>query len=233
MQGLGQEGTRQFHSGAGKVRRPERIAGAVRRIRFKITAARLPANNGSMPEPLPPWPSPEPSHGRVRLRPVCESDAGMAMALAEDPYVSATGTLPHRADRDEARAWVKRQQHRHSEGRGFSFTIEDVGARVPVGHCGLWLSHLADGYASAGYAIAPAFRRNGFAAEALTALTGFAWSLAGLNRIDLFIEPWNAGSIRTAERSGYIRSGFRSGYQLAGGGQRDMLVFSAARSGGP
>ena len=108
-----------------------------------------------MPEPLPPWPSPEPSCGHVRLRSVCESDAGMAMALAEDPYL------------------------------------------------------------------------------ALTALTGFAWSLAGLNRIDLFIEPRNAGSIRTAERSGYIRRGFRSGYQLAGGGQRDMLVFSATRSGGP
>lgn len=182
-----------------------------------------------MPVTLPPWPSPSPSHGRVRLRPVSESDAGMAMALAEDSYVSATGTLPHRAGKDEALAWVRRQRRRHSEGKGFSFTIEDMVARIPVGHCGLWLPDLADGYASAGYAIAPVFRRNGFAVEALTALTSFAWSLPGLNRVNLFIEPWNTGSIRTAERSGYTRQGFRSSYPLAGGGQRDMLVFGASR----
>lgn len=187
----------------------------------------------ALPRPLPPWPDHTPSAGSVLLRPVSVSDTGMAMALATDPYVCATGTLPLNAGEQEALAWVRRQQRRHGEGRGFSFTIEERGSGLAVGHCGLWLQHLAEGFASAGYAVARDFRGRGFAADALSALTSFAWTLPGLDRIDLFIEPWNAGSIRTAERSGYTRQGFRSGYQLAGGGQRDMLVFSATLSGGP
>jgi len=157
----------------------------------------------------------------------------MAMALATDPYVCATGTLPLNADAEEALAWVRRQQGRHREGGGFSFTIEERGSGLPVGHCGLWLQHLADGHASAGYAVVPQFRGKGFAADALAALTSFAWTLPGLQRIDLFIEPWNAASIRTAERAGYAPAGMRRDYPLAGGERRDMRVYAALRPKAP
>ncbi|MBF4994506.1 GNAT family N-acetyltransferase [Arthrobacter gandavensis] len=179
--------------------------------------------------PLPPWPAGAPGFGRVLLRPVNSSDAGMAMALATDPYVCATGTLPLNAGEQEALAWVRRQQGRHREGRGFSFTIEERASSLPVGHCGLWVQHLAHGHASAGYAIAPGFRGRGLAADALAALTAFGWSLPGLRRIELFIEPWNAASVRTAECAGYAPEGLRRDYPLAGGERRDMRVFAVLR----
>lgn len=182
-----------------------------------------------MPDPLPPWPPTAPAFGRVLLRQVTGADAGMARALAADPYVAATGTLPLHASEQEALAWVKRQRGRHREGRGFSFTIEEQASGLPVGHCGLWLQHLTDGYASAGYAVAPEFRGRGFAAEALAALTAFGWSLAGLERIELFIEPWNTASVRTAERAGYAPAGVRRNYPLTGGERRDMRVYAALR----
>lgn len=185
-----------------------------------------------MPDPLPPWPVTAPACGRITLRPVTGADAGMARALAADPYVAATGTLPLHASEQEALAWIERQQGRHSEGRGFSFTIEEQASRLPVGHCGLWLLHLAEGYASAGYAVTPAYRGSGFAAEALAALTAFGWSLTGLERIELFIEPWNAASIRTAQRAGYAPAGVRRNYPLAGGGLRDMHVYAILRPAG-
>lgn len=187
---------------------------------------------GAMPEdalPLPPWPADAPSFARVLLRPVSSSDTGMAMALATDPYVCDTGTLPLNAGEQEALAWVKRQQGRHSEGRGFSFTIEEQLSGLAVGHCGLWLQHLAQGHASAGYAVVPQFRGRRFAADALAALTSFGWTVPGLQRIELFIEPWNAASIRTAEHAGYAAAGMRRDYPLAGGERRDVRVYAARR----
>ncbi|MER2133328.1 MAG: GNAT family N-acetyltransferase [Arthrobacter sp.] len=180
---------------------------------------------------LPPWPANAPSWGRVLLRPVSSRDAGMAMALATDPYVCATGTLPLNADEQEALDWVRRQQGRHREGRGFSFTIEEQASGHPVGHCGLWLQNLAQGHASAGYAVAPGFRGRGLAGDALAALTAFGWSLPGLQRIELFIEPWNTASIRTAERAGYVPAGMHRDYPLAGGELRDMRVYAVLRPG--
>ena len=98
-----------------------------------------------------------------------------------------------------------------------------------VGGCGLWLRELAAGRASAGYSIAPSARGHGFAADALRAVTAFGWSLPGLHRIELLIEPWNTASVRTAERSGYEREGLLRSYLEIGGRRRDMLVYASIR----
>lgn len=153
----------------------------------------------------------------------------MVRDLATDPYVPLVGTLPANADDDAARAWVRRQQGRHTEGAGFSFTITDARTGAPVGNCGLWLRQLAEGRASAGYAIAPSARGRGLAADALAALTGFGWTLPGLHRIELYIEPWNLASVRSAERAGFQREGLLRSHQEIDGRRRDMLLYATVR----
>jgi MFS family permease len=44
-------------------------------------------------------------------------------------------------------------------------------------------------------------------------LLAFAWSIPALYRIELYIEPWNAGSVKTAERAGYEREGLLRSHQ--------------------
>ncbi len=156
----------------------------------------------------------------------------MAQSLSTDPYVPQTGSLPGNATVQEAMAWVGRQQKRHAEGAGFSFTIARRSDDVAIGHCGLWLKDLDEGRASAGYAIAPFARRRGYAAEALAALTEFAWTVPGLHLVELFIEPWNDPSIRTAERAGYVRKqGLQGRHRKVGGERRDMVLFASVRPG--
>ncbi|OSM43087.1 GNAT family N-acetyltransferase [Nesterenkonia sp. PF2B19] len=178
--------------------------------------------------PLPPWPEDPPHHGAVTLRAVQDADVEMARELSEDPYVPLIGTLPAHGSGEELTAWIRRQQGRHAEGTGFAFTITDADD-TPVGHCGLWLRNLHQGRASAGYAITPSARGRGLAADALNALTRFGWSLEGLHRIELFIEPWNTASVRTAERAGYVREGLLCSHQEIGGRRRDMLLYAAVR----
>jgi len=165
----------------------------------------------------------------VELRRVRPADAAMAQELSTDPYVPATGSLPPAATREQTLAWVARQQRRHAEGAGFSFTIIDRTTAAPAGHCGLWLQQLPLGRGSAGYSIIPSARGRGLATDALGALTAFAWTVPRLAVVDLFIEPWNSASIRVAERAGYRRGELLPRHQEIGGRRRDVLVFTAAR----
>ncbi len=155
----------------------------------------------------------------------------MARELSTDPYVPLTGTLPANATEADAVIWVHRQRTRHQEGAGFSFTIVEAEGGAPVGHCGLWLRQLADGQGSAGYAIVPSSRGNGYAAQALRALTDFAWTVPGLERVLLYIEPWNVASVRTAERAGYTQTGVLRDFEVSDKVRRDVLVHVAHRAG--
>lgn len=153
----------------------------------------------------------------------------MAQELSTDPYVPQLGSLPAHASWDEALAWVERQQGRYAERAGFSFTIADLSTGEAVGHCGLWIKELSDGRATAGYAVVPSARGRGLASDALRALTAFGWTVPGLFRIALYIEPWNAGSVRTAERAGYAYEGILRSHQEIAGQRRDMLLYAATR----
>jgi [ribosomal protein S5]-alanine N-acetyltransferase len=183
----------------------------------------------TVPPPLPPWPASPPAHGPVVLRELTAWDVPMLLDLATDPYVPLIGTLPAHATDAEALAWIERNRGRWAEGRGFSFAVAEAATGRAVGGLGLWLSELPHGRAEIGYSIMPSARRRGFAAAALTAATAFAWTIPALHRIALHIEPWNTGSIRTAERAGYRREGLLRSYQEIGGKRRDMLLYAAVR----
>ncbi|MEE6282382.1 GNAT family N-acetyltransferase [Georgenia sp. MJ170] len=64
----------------------------------------------------------------------------------------------------------------------------------------------------------------------MTALTRFGWTVPGLFRISLYIEPWNTASTRTAERAGYVREGLLRSHQTIDGQRRDVLLYAAVRS---
>jgi ribosomal-protein-alanine N-acetyltransferase len=183
------------------------------------------------PPPLPPWPAIPPAHGAVVLRELTEGDLPMVLDSATDPYIPHIGTLPGHATEDEALAWIERNRGRWSEGRGFSFAIAEVTTGRAVGGIGLWLSELPHGRAEIGYSVMPSARGRGYAADALIAVTAFAWTIPALHRLQLHIEPWNSPSIRTAERAGYDREGLLHSYQEIAGHRRDMLLYAAVRPG--
>ena len=56
-----------------------------------------------------------------------------------------------------------------------------------------------------------------------------AWTIPALHRVELYIEPWNTGSVRTAEKAGYQREGLLKGYQEIAGTRRDMYLYAALR----
>ena len=178
---------------------------------------------------LPSWPIGVLAYGPVVLREFSEQDVPMAIELSTDPYVPLIGSLPANASRQEAREWVDRQRGRLAQGAGFSFAIAEADTDRAVGDMFLGIKQLPQGRASAGYSVISSARGRGVAAAALTAVSSFAWSIPALHRIELYIEPWNVASIKTAERAGYEREGLLRSHQEIGGRRRDMLLYASIR----
>ena len=181
-----------------------------------------------LPE-LPPWPKQAPTHGSVVLREFRHADTRLALELGDDPYIPLIGSLPAHPSQQQALEWIDRQCGRLEEGKGFSFAVADLETDTAVATAGLWLQNLSDGRATAGYSVSPLHRGQGIAANALKALTTFAWTIPALHRIELHIEQWNQGSIRTAIAAGYQREGLLRSYQEIGGARRDMLLYATVR----
>jgi [ribosomal protein S5]-alanine N-acetyltransferase len=177
-------------------------------------------------------PSIAPTFGDVRLRAFEHRDVAMVMDMSSDPYVPKIGSLTGNASREDALAFIERQISRLDTGVGYSFCVADNDTDEALGTAGLWLSSLAEGRASAGYCVAPRSRGRGIARQALIALTRFAWSIPELYRIELYIEPWNTASVRTAELTGYEREGLLRSHQEIGGKRVDMLLYAAIRQSG-
>jgi RimJ/RimL family protein N-acetyltransferase len=177
-------------------------------------------------------PSTAPAFGDVRLRAFEDRDADMVVNLSTDSYVPTIGSLPGNAGREEALAYIERQISRLGTGAGYSFCVADKGTDEALGTAGLHLAPIAAGRATAGYSVAPRERGRGAAAQALTALTRFAWSVPELHRIELYIEPWNVASVRTAEVAGYAHEGLLRSHQEIDGKRVDMLLYAAIRQTG-
>ena len=174
-------------------------------------------------------PAVAPTFGDVRLRAFEPRDIAMVRDLSTDPYTPLTGTLVADASADLAREWIDRQHDRLVSGAGYSFCIADADDDRALGQAGLWPAALEHGRATAGYGVAPSERGRGVAGRALSALTVFAWTVPGLHRVELYIEPWNVASARTAESAGYEREGLLRSRQVIGDRRVDMLLYSALR----
>lgn len=81
-----------------------------------------------------------------------------------------------------------------------------------------------------GYWVRKQFQRQGIAVEALTAITDCAFKRLGARRVEVRIDPDNAGSIRVAERAGFAYECRLKNYKAKPGGQlADDLVYTMIR----
>lgn len=170
---------------------------------------------------------------RYILRPFETKDLDLIEEASRDDFIPVLTSVPSEWTPEEGRAFIDRQNSRLSAGEGWSLAIVDRQRTRAVGQIGVWISHLHKGRAEIGYWIAESGRGHGAASEAVTAMSDWAFEHLDVDRLSLFIEPWNAASINTAERAGYEREGLLKNWERVGGTPRDMWSYALSRPGRP
>jgi RimJ/RimL family protein N-acetyltransferase len=162
------------------------------------------------------------------LRPFRFDDLDVVRDAALDPLIPLGTTVPATYTEQAAKEFIERQHGRARSGEGYSFAIAATATDTAVGQIGLWPRLY--GRASLGYWVAPSARRRGAAGCALRAVVEWGLDELKLPRLELYIEPWNTASIRTAEAVNFHREGLLRSWQEIGGQRRDMFMYSLLAS---
>jgi len=162
----------------------------------------------------------------VVLRPFGDNDLELVRAASEDPYIPLITTVPSPFSDEDGVAFIERQRSRAESGEGYAFVISDDGTGAAVGFVGLWLRNLDEGKASLGYWVIAEERGLRRSEHALILVSRWALQDLQIPRLELYVEPWNEASWRTAERAGFLREGLLRSWQRVGDERRDMYVYS-------
>jgi [ribosomal protein S5]-alanine N-acetyltransferase len=157
------------------------------------------------------------------LRPFEDRDVPLVLEASGDPLIPPITTVPCPCSEAAALLFIERQHERLRGGQGYSLAIANPAGQA-TGQIGLWPQQ--HGRASVGYWVVGSGRGQGAATQALQAISRFGLMSVGLGRLELYVEPWNEASWRTAERAGYRREGLMREYQPVGGVRRDMYLYS-------
>ena len=166
------------------------------------------------------------SDGVVRLRLIGDSDLDAIVEAVQDPDIPRFTTVPSPYGPDEARLWQRTAAAGLRSGSDLATIVVDAETETLLGSVGLHNLDPESGRCSAGYWVAAPARGRGIAARALRLLCGFAFGELGVQRVELWIEPANAPSLRVAEAVGFHREGLLRSFMHVGGERRDMLMYS-------
>jgi [ribosomal protein S5]-alanine N-acetyltransferase len=141
----------------------------------------------------------------------------VAPAAGEDPASLASvsrAVLQHRREWKRGQTFVFVVVWRDDERR--------VIVRITLG--GVLRGAFQNAYL--GYWIDQQYQGRGLTTEAVRAATTFAFSAAGLHRIQAAVMPRNTGSVRVLEKAGYRREGVAQRYLCIAGAWEDHLLYA-------
>ena len=158
--------------------------------------------------------------------PFRKDDVADMARLAEEPGVYENTYIPSERDDDFAVGWVAMYLAGWADGTRAGFTIRSRDEDSFLGFVALPNLDLGKLEAEAGYVVSEGARGRGIATEALRLISRWGIETLGLKRIYLHIDPHNVGSLKVAERCGFVREGTLRSVYFKEGQRVDSAVFS-------
>jgi RimJ/RimL family protein N-acetyltransferase len=163
---------------------------------------------------------------QVRLEPLARAlEPEMQWMLESDEDTAAFTYLPTAPAPEFLETWLGRYEDAWEDGSRAGFVVRDAGGAA-VGFAAFVHLDLEGRQGELGYVIAAAARGRGMASRAVSLLTRWGFDELGLQRIELRIDPRNAGSNRVAERTGYTQEGLLRSVAFKEGLRTDVGVWS-------
>jgi RimJ/RimL family protein N-acetyltransferase len=166
------------------------------------------------------------SDGTIRLETLAPRHLDGLAELGRDPDVQRFTYAPSPWEEGFERTWLERYERGHEEGTNAGFAIVDEESGSFLGLAALVRLDRDAREAEAGYIVSPQARGRGNAVRALRLLTDWALGELALERVDLRITVDNEGSIRVAERAGFVREGVLRSVHFKQGIRTDVAVYS-------
>jgi len=193
-------------------------------------AVTSPAGTVDFVNETPPLAVPTLEAGLLRLRPFRLSDLDVVREASQDEHIVSVTTVSAQFSEEEGRLFIQRQWQRATDGTGYSFAIADALTDQALGLVGLRLRNIDEGRGCLGYWVASSGRGRGAAQQAVSSVSRWALDHLQIPRLELYVEPWNEASVRTAEHAGFQREGLLRSWQVVGNERRDMWMYSLLRS---
>lgn len=166
---------------------------------------------------------------RLWLRWPRAADVDAFVDLASDPSVALwTARIPHPYTRAAAQDFVLRARAANGEGQGLALALALRG-RPQQAIGGVELTPDGSGAARLGYWLGQPYRKQGYMAEAIEALTSMVYGLTELAAIEAEARPDNEASLGVLARLGFVEAGRRSVEAPARGASFDCLVMRLER----
>lgn len=172
-----------------------------------------------------PYPDPDLCDEVVRLRRWRLTDIGCIRGAASDPRIPAGATVPSEVTTASGHAFIRRQWSRAERGEGLSLAVADVRTDEACGLVVL-LRRPQPGVVGIGYWTVPSARDRGVATHAVRLASTWAVLDAGRARVEAWVEPGNAASLRVLARAGFVREGVLRDFLHIGGRRDDAVVCS-------
>ena len=138
---------------------------------------------------------------RVRLLPWHADDVPAVFAACQDAEIQRWTQVPVPYLREHAEGFVTEIAASTWADGGALFAVEPRNGGPLIASIGLFPP--SDGYAEAGYWTVADRRGQGYTAEALRVLPAWAFGELGLRRVELLVDPANAGSRAVARSAGF------------------------------
>src|SRR5271168_2112113 len=136
---------------------------------------------------------------RLRLRQFRPEDAGAMHQCFANPEAMRVWNTPVHASRLETERAVRRFIDCTPSYYRF-WAVADAGTDRCLGMVNYHDGHIRSKRVAIGYIVDPARCRQGVATEAVSAMLDFCFDRMGIHRVQAFIHPDNAASLRLAEK---------------------------------
>ena len=170
-------------------------------------------------------PDPELTDGVVCLRAWRLDDLDCVRRAAGDPRIPADTTVPEVFTPDGGRAFIQRQWSRLEQGQGVAVALAEVNGDRAVGQVYVANRPQPD-VVGLGYWVVPEARGHGLAARAARLASDWALGPLGAARVEAWVAPANAPSLRTLAAAGFTQEGVLRSFMPADDGRSDVVVLS-------
>lgn len=157
--------------------------------------------------PAVPVPEPPLRSGGVVLRPLRPDDVDAIVAACQDPEIPRWTQVPQPYTRDDAAGWIATHDAVRAAGEEAPFAIVDPDSDALLGSAGYTRFDWDHAVGEIGYWVAAWGRRRGAATAATRELAAWGFAVLGLERVEVWVHPDNAASLRVAARAGFTREG--------------------------